>query len=277
MTKRTFFKNVIVTCSVLVVLLPQQLYGQLAIINNSKEHVDVRSDTLDNSKILGRVFVDDIFWDGIQPYDTATWDFIIYSPEMNNLETDKRAYYKEFLKNHSWTNFQWDDKGNLSYTYSKSNNVKIEGYIHQEEVKSIDELDAIKHKIVEKNKILFWDDSIRIEIEIVPFDKSKHKMEIDKQFHYATKVDGRKPIMVDMIPLREFTKFEISIHGKNIVIPKSQYKDIYDCELKDLGVYLDKNSGIYIYKVDSSDGGGFAVAWLIKNGKYLKRYIDGNG
>lgn len=274
MTKRIAF-----LCNLILAFFTTvQSYGQFAIINDGKGYVDVKSDTLDNSETLGRIFADDIFWDGIQPYDSSTWHWIDYMPEMNTLEANKRIYYKNFLKTHCWTEFVFDENGKISFIHSRSDSVHIEGYIRQEKARSIEELEHLKHKMINPSKTLFWNDSIEVEIGIIPFDKSKHNIEMDKQHAYLVKkIDNRDPIMVDVFPVDEFSEIKVSIRGKKIVIPKSEYKNVFDCELRDFGVYLDTGGNIYIYKADNSAGGGFAVIWLIKKGKYLKRDIGGDG
>ena len=68
---------------------------------------------------------------------------------------------------------------------------------------------------------------------------------------------------------------KLLINEKPISIPSAAYTDLFEPGIKSFNIYFDKKGKIYLYMPSSSDGAGFyTVVWVIKNGKYVKRYID---
>ena len=60
----------------------------------------------------------------------------------------------------------------------------------------------------------------------------------------------------------------------SIDIPKDAYKDLYEPSLRTLSIFSGADSTFYV-RMDNSDGAGaYTIIWVIKDNKYLGRYID---
>ena len=235
-------------------------FGQLAIINDGNGYIDLRADTFENSKIVGRIFDDDIF--RVWGYDNnGKWNYVDYMPDVNSLELYKRDYY---------------------HLSEKDTFFHFHGYIQPERTQLIEELDHIptnkNHRLIKDSTLTIWNDSIKLEVTIVPFNAQKHKVEKEKRFGSVTKIDGKHPTeMTEYFPLREFSKIKLSINNKPVYIPKNSYDDLFDPVLNNINIFFDKKGNIYILMPDDTAGGGYTAAWVIVHGKYLKRDHGGTG
>ena len=86
--------RILLTFCVLILFQIKTL-GQLAIINDKDGYVNIREDKDSKSKIVGRLFTDDIFMVASDS-DEDEWWGVFYSAKFNDLENYKKDYY---LKN----------------------------------------------------------------------------------------------------------------------------------------------------------------------------------
>jgi hypothetical protein len=139
---------------------------------------------------------------------------------------------------------------------------------------------------VEKPSLLYFkinSNSIKdLELTLTgkPFKKEKHSITIsnsekccliDNKVYWGT--DGS-------LPKEQFDRFEIKINGKEIVIPKTEYDDLFEplwcggSEHK--GKIITTNNGVYIiFILNGSDGAGsYMASFVFKNKVYIGRIIE---
>jgi hypothetical protein len=87
-------------------------------------------------------------------------------------------------------------------------------------------------------------------------------------------IDGKSPYGFWTNPNEQISSIQLSIHGNEIIIPDSAFKDIYNPNLKAFQISYDKRGNIYLYTAGGDGAVGYEVAWIFKNRKFLKRYVD---
>lgn len=165
---------------------------------------------------------------------------------------------------------------------SKPNWIKVSlknyssGYINKSRLLLISNLPALNKKHVFKNGCTVYDDKISVTVKSSAFNPKLHKLIHHKgNSTMVDKIDGHVVWGRDGdIPRTEIASIYVKIGDNQLSIPKNAFKDLYEPNYSTLRVYMGKNDIIYI-KMDNSDGaGGYTVIWTIKNGIYVKRYVD---
>ncbi len=233
--------------------------GQLYVINDPDGYTNVREGKGTNTKIVGRLFADDVFL--CSPGDKGDqWSSIYYNPEAEGMGAAEKAYY---LRQIGWS------KGALY----------IHGYVYTNRMVQVDALPHIGAgdgaRVRKENELVVRNDSVRVVLTMAPFLAKGHVITKDESGN-VLKIDGREPNGTDGgLPRTKLTGLVLTLNGQAVAIPASVYSDIYEPGLKSFNVYFDKKGRIYLYMPDNSDGAGaYYVVWVVKEGKYLKRYID---
>jgi hypothetical protein len=207
-----------------------------AIIKDKDGYVNVRQGPNFKSKIIGKLYTDDIFG-----YDS---------------ESETAGWIKIYKQN------------------NKVEINSIDGYIDKTRLLPLSQFKSLNKKQIGKHIAIVSNDSISITINSSAFIAKNHKLHhygIDKLLSIDEKhvwgTDGE-------VPKVKISAVNVSINNISITIPKSEFDDLYEPNFKDFNVYLSKNGTLYI-EMDNSDGAGaYTIIWVIKNNQYLKRYID---
>jgi hypothetical protein len=248
--------------------------GQFAIINNKNGYVDVRKEKSPESKIVGRLFNDDVFlYDvfSVSTWPNDEWVTIFQDVFMDKIEPYKRDYYiKEF--------------GRL-----ENDHFICDGDIRKIEFTPLKDLEEIKlqrtylidkESSLKNDSIYFANDSIKLLFVYGRFNPTEHKIEKhsdQRGQEYIDEIDGHPPIrgIFGNMPTTDIKKINLTIKSDSIEIPKLDYWDLFNPNIWKLSLRVDKKGVIYIYLFDNSDGAGwYAAVWMIKGHKYLKRYVD---
>jgi hypothetical protein len=214
-----------------------------AVINDKDGFVNVRKEPNTESPVIGKFYEDEVF-----AYDegSAGKDGWIKVYRYNSAKPDACIY--------------------------------IEGFVHKSRIKSIANFKSIPNKKISANRALIQNDSISIAVLTSRFIPQKHKLgsQLDEpnqiNFH---KIDGRPFWGTDgRLPKIAISSLKINIAKRAVLIPRNAFSDLYEPSFRMFNVYLDGGNTIYI-RMDNSDGAGaYTVIWVIKNGKYLKRFVD---
>lgn len=238
-------------------LLQTKTFGQLAIINDKDGYVNIREDRDSKSKIVGRLFTDDIFMVASDS-DKDEWWGVFYSVKLNDLEKYKKDYY---IKN--------------GLTDGKE--VYFQGYIHLSRFILIDNLKSVSTKNIKrsKNLVSIINDTIKLVFKTADFDKAKHLIKTDKN-GFVVSIDNKIPKGVyNTIPKTEIVEISLTINDKKVEFPDMYYKDLFEPNLDRINLYKDSNGDLILSMPYNSDGAGaYFAAWLIKKGTILKRYTD---
>jgi hypothetical protein len=121
----------------------------------------------------------------------------------------------------------------------------------------------------------------KIRLECQNFDPGKHKLTesaiggiclIDNKIFWGTD---------ETVPMKEIKKFEVLFNNSKIIIPKSEFRDLFNPTegFSNKSIHLlakmDRKGEYFIIVLFGSDGAGsFCAVWIFKNGKYLKRVVE---
>lgn len=208
-----------------------------AIINDADGFVNVRKEPNAKSKIRGKVYKGDIF----------------------HYDAESKADWIEI--------YRQDNKNN-----------GLEGYIHKSKLLPLSKLRKITKVDINNNKCVASNDSIRLEITSAKFIAKKHRLKYETckdcsyNLHY---IDGKPFWGADGgVPRIQIQSVKLSQNGQMINIPQNTYTDLFEPNFETLRFYFGNRNTIYIQMNNSDGAGGYSVIWVIKDGKYLKRYID---
>ena len=146
-----------------------------------------------------------------------------------------------------------------------------------------DELQKISFTTFGSDFMNFAGDNVKATIKLLPFDKSKHKLDYDEK--YLIRID-RKPYYGNYgnLPATYIGSITMIIDNDSIAIPPAAYSDLYNLNLtytdngtlrsRD-GIYKSKDGHrIYIYLFCKDATGSYEVTWIIQDKKYLRRVLD---
>jgi hypothetical protein len=217
--------------------------GQLAVINDPDGFTNVRAGKGVSTKITGKFFNGDVFLYN-EDDKTAEWIQVFYNPEKSVSTHD------------------------------------MQGYIHRDRLMPVDRLKHISmasaNRTLQNGRLMMHNDSVTVVLNTIPFQEKQHLVHKDSN-GLVEKINGRQPIGTDGgMPGKKLTAISVAINGRSVIIPANAWNDVYEPNLRTCNVFFDTATGfMYIYIPDSSDGAGaYSIAWVFRNGQYVKRYFD---
>lgn len=228
-------------CLITFLLFLGPFVGQcqwLATIRDDDGYTNVREAPSTKSKILGKIYDDQIFhiWD--LDYDTI--------PKWRKIS----KWYPEKQKS-------------------------LVGWMHVSRVRELDFLrEPVSAKISENGRLLtFQNDTILFQIEFEEFDSSKHEIVRHERGHIRT-VNGKYARGTDgSMPSEGIRSIRFFLNGQKISIPKEAYSDLYEFR-KSTFEFLVNTTGTIMVKSFNSDGAGFyMLVWKFKDYQYFERFI----
>jgi hypothetical protein len=168
--------------------------------------------------------------------------------------------------------YYFSDKGQKEWYSIYRKNNKKSGYVHKSRVKSLVSLPYVVHKKAVKDTLFFKNDSIDAKIIINTFIPKQHK--IEKKNNFIFKIDGKEPRGRDGgLPNTGIKNIQVKI-GDNVVdIPQSELDDLFQPSFGTPTIYIGQKETIFL-EMSGGDGAGYyEVAFVIKNRKYVKRYV----
>lgn len=146
-----------------------------------------------------------------------------------------------------------------------------------------DELQKIPFTNFGSDFMNFEGDNIKASIKLLPFDKTRHKLDYDEK--YLIRID-RKPYYggYGTIPKTYIGNISIIVDKDTVAIPTAAYADLYNVNLTYTdkgtlrsrnGIYKSKDGHrIYLYLFCKDATGSYEVTWIIQDKKYLRRVLD---
>ena len=237
------------------------LFPQLVTIAGGSTYIDVYRKESINSKIAGRLFRGDVFL--LVNNDDLYWAEISYVYPIRQLEKEKADYYLQELK-----------------SIVSHDTIFIQGYVQKNKILNLRDLKEISKMKVLKNSATLKNDSITFVMKKDFFHPEKHKIERfhgEMAPHNIKSIDGGCPYgFIGKIPKYEIEMISLLINDKKVEIPYGDYSDLYEPNLRYLSLRKDNKGKIFIFMPSNSDGsGGYDAVWIIKECKYIKRYVDG--
>ncbi len=210
----------------------------LATIRDDDGYTNVREQPSTKSKILGKIYDDQIFhiWD--LDYDTI--------PRWRKIS----KWYPEKQKS-------------------------LVGWMHVSRVRDLDFLrEPVKAEVLENGQLLtFRNDTLILQIEFEDFDSTKHQI-IRHERGYIQTVDGKHALGTDgNLPSEGIANVQFTINGNEVYFPKEAYDDLYEFR-KSTFKFLVNRTGTIMVKSYNGDGAGFyMLVWKFKSNQYGGRFI----
>lgn len=216
----------------LCVLLLQTSFAQFAIVKDKDGYVNIRQEAGTSAAIK----------------DTLSNGQIVYcfEPEREWLPVD----YKKKGKN--WS-----------------------GYIHQSRLVPVSSFDSFSVVKQHDSLLHLKRDNIEITIASAKFSKAGRRLQFKKfeSGNFLTGIDNKTAWGTDgNIPARSYRFIKIKSGGKEILISKQFLNDLFEPNMHMTEAYLDRTTGnLYISALNSDGAGGYAVIWVVKDGKLVRR------
>lgn len=197
-----------------------------AIIKDKDGYVNVRSEPNAKSEIIGKLNIDDIFL-----YDT---------------ESEKSGWIKIYKQDF------------------KNERKDIDGYIDKARLSPLSQFISLNKKRINIHSSSISNDTISVNIKSAVFNAKHHKLQ-----HYGIdgllSIDGNHVWGTDgEVPKVKISSIKVSINNIAVIIPKSEFDDLYEPNFRTFHLYLSNKGTLYI-EMDNSDGAGaYTIIWIIK-------------
>ncbi|HSY61105.1 MAG TPA: hypothetical protein VK796_04470 [Cytophaga sp.] len=147
------------------------------------------------------------------------------------------------------------------------------GYIDKYRVKFIYDYDSLSVSQLLKDKIVFKNKTIEVEIKTKPFDPKANTIEYTSEgasYRYVKTINHKKAWGTDGgIPRVAYEYVNVTIEGNKISLPKGAYDHLFEPTLTYMNVNYDvKNDILYIQGLNGDGAGGYIFAIIIKNKKF---------
>lgn len=214
------------------------------VIDDSDGYTNLRDK---DRKVVGKLYDNDVFV--ILDYDTEQLQYISINALWNI--PDRFARYG------------WGEENQEETT-------ETDLFIHKSRIKSLDQLPQLKRVLVNKNKAIFYNDRITIEITTGVIDQKQRKITFDEEGHnIPLAIDGYKPHGIDW-PLRdvetEIKSISYTIDGKSTDFEAGHIRGFLNISCQHLSISTGKNNTYYIYGSGGDGSGGYEVLWIIRDG-----------
>ncbi len=227
--------------AILAILYLKANAQAIAIINDKDGFVNVRKGKSNHSPVVGKIYKGDLF-----------------------------TFYEDGKS--GWVN--------VFQSFENKPGSDLQGYVSANRIFPISKFNSIQSVKAFRDSSIAHNDTLNIVVKASPFRRKNHRLTFSKitaenTKPALTKIDGKTILGTDgELPHKAIADLKIKLNGQFLLIPKSAFNDLYEPGLASLEVYFGRDNTIYI-EMDNSDGAGsYSVVWVIRNNKYIKRYID---
>lgn len=222
-----------------------QNMGAFAIIKDKDGFVNIREGKNTKSKIVGKIFENQIFedLDAIQN-EKNEWIYITYGSSKYKTGSQNKTEDQDF------------------------------GYIHKSRVEYLSNLPKLKMKITSENSAEFKNEDFAISIKIGKFIPKDHQ--IKKQDGFISKIDDQYPWGIDGIKPENLIEIKtIKIITKNEVynVPISNLTGIYNPNLKNTQISIGADKTIFLAMCNGDGAGAYNVIWTIKDNNVKDQFV----
>ena len=153
------------------------------------------------------------------------------------------------------------------------------GYIHKSRVKLIDDFDKILYSKLTDSVVIFKKDTIKLIATKTKFNPGKNKLQYHKgdasknEMSWLEKINGKEIWGTDgEAPKNQYGQILLPLGKNKIYLP---IETLFEPNLDYTTVNIEENNrSIYISAMNSDGAGGYAVLWIIENGKFKQQLID---
>jgi hypothetical protein len=229
---------------------------ELATINDRDGYTNVRSGPSASSDVVWKFDNGDVLYYS-RSRTKNDWIYVYCDIDASTIPEGKRSSILARFRGHC-------------------NTVEINGYIHKSRLQPLSQLEEIKFnkRMLTKTTIALDNDSISFSLASLPFDSARHKISTVCNDTY---VDGRRAWGTDGgIPNKEISSLSVSLAGKSISVPASEYSNLYEPNFEGFHFYLSKTGGILLHMSNSDGAAVYDAVFLIKGGKVHRIFVNLN-
>lgn len=156
--------------------------------------------------------------------------------------------------------------------YSKGGELAT-GKIHISRLKSLNKFTKIPICETGDNYISLESESTSIKITERAFNIDQHTYQYHENF--LSQIDFSRIWGTDgNMPKTEYASFQIAIDGKEVILPKFAFRNLYEPTLDYTEAYYNKeNRTLYLTSMNGDGAGGYVVLWLFRNGIFEDRLV----
>ncbi|HWD89458.1 MAG TPA: hypothetical protein VG367_15105 [Mucilaginibacter sp.] len=209
---------------------------EYAVIKDTDGFVNIRKEPNNTAAILGKVYKYNIF--SCEPNGTNWWKV---------LQVD----------NHNKSNW-------------------LQGYIYKDRATLLKRWDVIKSRNALLDSGIFKTDSLVVVIKRKNFNPQKHKLTYQTNYpDELVKIDGKLYWGTDgAIPKKVISSVKIIKSNTVIQLPQTAFDDLYEPNFDSISVCRGPENTFYVLMLNSDGAGGYYIIWILKDNKYINRYID---
>lgn len=153
---------------------------------------------------------------------------------------------------------------------------KTSGFIHKSRIQSLENLRHEKGSKQVKDTLFFTKPNLSIKIVRANFIKSEHKIVRD-DLKSIFLIDGKTVWGVDYGKPRGFIQYiqsmEITIDNEVINVPKSELANLFNPNFDNVTLHFKDKDTFYLVMLNGDYGQSYEVAFVIKDKKYVMRYV----
>jgi hypothetical protein len=163
-----------------------------------------------------------------------------------------------------------------SIDYEKHGEFKT-GYVYQNRVKLLSKFDTIHFFKKEPHKLVLQKDSLRVLVQTEKFKRKENKLQYFKEDGnaYIEFINGKKYWGKDGgLPTSQYKTIVVQNGATKYSLPKKAVENLFEPNLDFMACYADrKNDLLYITSSNGDAAGSYEVVWILKKGKYQKRFV----
>ncbi|WP_427875581.1 SH3 domain-containing protein [Flavobacterium sp. MMS24-S5] len=222
-----------------------QYIAAFAIIKDKDGFVNVRENNNVKSKIVGKIFENQVFED------------------LDVLENEKNE----------WVSITYGISKQKASSANKTED-QAYGYIHKSRIEYLSNLPKLKMKIISENNAEFKNDDLVITIKTGKFIPKQHQ--IKRQDGFVSKIDDQYPWGIDgIIPEKLIEIKSIKIFNKNetYTIPTNNLIGMYSPNFENTQIFIGSDKTIFIAMSNGDAAGAYNVVWTIKNNHVKDQFV----
>lgn len=140
---------------------------------------------------------------------------------------------------------------------------------------------SIKGQNAHLDSGVFKADNLFVVIKKRSFNPEKHRLlysKSDRSYNMPSeleKIDGKLYWGTDgEVPKKVISSVKIIKNSIVIQLPKTAFADLYEPNFGNISICKGPENTFYVSMLNSDGAGGYNIIWVLKDNKYLNRYID---
>ena len=147
------------------------------------------------------------------------------------------------------------------------------GFIHRSRIQSLADLPHENSSKQIKDTLFLAKERLLVKIVKADFIELEHKIVENRQKGIFL-VDGKEPWGIDSgIPSMSIKSIDITLDNESFNIPKRELADLFNPNFGSSQLYFKDKNTFYLVMENGDGAGGYGLAFVFKDKKYVNRYI----